>query len=43
MKKERAGKGEGIKIMGKTQLIIITLNVNGINLPIKEKKKSRVD
>ena len=37
------GKGrtrEGIKMLGNTQLIIITLNVNGMNSPIKWKQKA---
>ena len=38
MKEERTGQGEGIKIFGYTQLIIITLNVNGMNSPIKRKQ-----
>ena len=38
MKDERAGQGEGIKMLGNTQLIIITLNVNGMNSPIKQKQ-----
>ena len=38
MKEERAGQGEGIKMQGNTQLIIITLNVNGMNSPIKQKR-----
>ena len=38
MKEERAGQGEGIKMKGNTQLIIITLNVNGINSPMKQKQ-----
>ena len=40
MKKERAGQGEGIKMQGNTELIIITLNVNGMNSPIKWKRLS---
>ena len=39
VKEERAGQGEGIKRQGNTQLIIITLNVNGMNSPIKQKQK----
>ena len=35
MKEERAGQGEGIKMQGNTQLIIITLNVNEMNSPLK--------
>ena len=38
MKEERAGQGEGIEMTGNTQLIIITLNVNGMNSPIKGKQ-----
>ena len=38
MKEERAEQGEGIKMFGNTELIIITLNVNGMNLPIKWKQ-----
>ena len=38
MKEERAGQGEGIKMQGNSQLIIITLNVNGKNSPIKWKQ-----
>ena len=40
MKVERAGQGEGIKMQGNTQLIIATLNVNGMNSPIKRKLKA---
>ena len=43
MKEERAGQGEGIKMQENTQLIIITLNVNGMNSPIKMEENSRVD
>ena len=38
MKKERAGQGKGIKMQGNTQLVILTLNVNGMNSPIKWKQ-----
>ena len=38
VKEERAGQGEGIKMQGNTELIIITLNVNGMNSPIKWKQ-----
>ena len=38
MKEETAGQGEGIKMLGNTQLIIITLNVNGMNSSIKQKQ-----
>ena len=38
MKEEREGQGQGNKMLGNTQLIIITLNVNGMNSPIKWKQ-----
>ena len=37
MKEKRARQGEGIKMLGNT-LIIIPLNVNGMNSPIKWKQ-----
>ena len=37
MKEERVGKGEEIKMLGNKQLII-TLNVNGMDSPIKLKQ-----
>ena len=38
MKEERAGQGEGMKMQEYTQLITVTLNVNGMNSPIEQKQ-----
>ena len=35
---ERAGQGKGIKMLGNAQLITMTLNVSGMNSPIKWKQ-----
>ena len=38
MKEEKVELGEDFKMPGNTQMTIITLNVNGMNSPIKQKQ-----
>ena len=38
MKEEKVESGEDFKMSGNMQMTIITLNVNGINSPIKQKQ-----